>query len=81
MIVLEGRWSHGWRAMKHRIHTKLGRQFGKSLSKTTKFAVRKSVGQAKEQPSASKVAGCMGKADSPMPISSLQRLLVAVRCC
>lgn len=50
VIVLEGSLSHFRRAMKHRIHTKLGRQFGESLSKTTKSAVRKAVGKAKVPP-------------------------------
>jgi site-specific recombinase XerD len=43
--------------MKHRIYTKLNRQFGKPLSKTTKSAVRKAVGKAKPQPAAKKAPG------------------------
>ena len=43
--------------MKHRIHTKLNRQFGKPLSKTIKSAVHKAAGKAKAQPNAKKAPG------------------------
>jgi len=57
VIVLAGGLRHCGRAMKHRIYTKLNRQFGKPLSKTTKSAVRKAVGKAKPQPAAKKAPG------------------------
>jgi site-specific recombinase XerD len=48
--------------MKHRIHIKLSRQFGKPLSKTIKSAVRnKAAGKAKAQPDATKAPGCPAK--------------------
>ena len=50
--------------MKHRIYTKQNRQFRKPLSKTTKSAVRKAAGKAKDQPAARKAPGRPAKKSS-----------------